>query len=260
MADNPPVKRIRRKPGEPPAGRGAESAAHRAARALRDEIVGREDGELLGGEDELMARLGVSRPTLRQAARLLEHEQVLAVRRGVKGGYYARKPDVGSVAHVAAFYLRARGTTLAETFAASQPLIEAAILRAANASEEARTRFVQATARFTPAVERPPAGAMLRDENEFIEHVLELAGNPPIELFVRILYQFGLSQTSTRFFAGHPERVSEWAEARERLAAAIAAGDAELAILLNRRRGRAMLEWMSGEYGPSATDERRGAR
>ena len=65
-------------------------------------------------------------------------------------------------------------------------------------------------------------------------------------------------QTSTRFFAGQPERVSDWAEARERIAAAIAAGDAELAILLNRRRGRAMLEWMGGEYGPSAADERRG--
>jgi len=53
---------------------GGRSAAHRAAHALREDILAREDGELLGSEDELMERLGVSRPTLRQAARLLEHE------------------------------------------------------------------------------------------------------------------------------------------------------------------------------------------
>src|SRR5262245_8952897 len=106
-----------------------ESAAHRAARVLREEILDRGDGEFLGGEEELMRRLGVSRPTLRQAARLLEQEKALLVRRGVKGGYYARRPDVGSLADAAAFYLRARGTKVWDCFAASEPLIEAAILR-----------------------------------------------------------------------------------------------------------------------------------
>jgi len=229
-----------------------ESAAHRAAHVLREQILRREDGELLGAEDELMERLGVSRPTLRQTARLLEHEQVLTVRRGVKGGYYARRPDVGSVAHVAAFYLRARGTTLPETFVAAQPLVEAAIRRAASSRDSsARARFAEAVTRLSQSSERTRAGGMLREENEFIEHVLELAASPPIELFVRILYQFGLSQTSARFFANRPDRVSEWAAERERLADAIVAGDPEMAILLNRRRGRRMTEWLAQDFGPS---------
>ena len=228
-----------------------ESAAHRAARMLREQILAREDGDFLGGEEQLMRQLGVSRPTLRQAARLLECEQALLVRRGVKGGYYARKPDVGSVADAAAFYLRARGTTLWDCFAASEPLIEAAILRAARASDPAaRARFAEANARFTPAAQRPSEEAMLRDEMEFIEHLLELAGNPPVELFVRILYQFGLSQTSMRLFAGRPHRVQQFAEARERIGDAILAGDAEIAILLKRRRLRVVITWMTEDHGP----------
>ena len=259
MADNRDrmtAKRTRRSAEARAAKKSGESAAHRAARVLRDEILRREDGELLGAEDELMERLGISRPTLRQTARMLEHEQVLTVRRGVKGGYYSRRPDVGSVAHVAAFYLRARGTTLPETFVAAQPLVEAAIFRAARSPDRsARARFESAIARLTPASEQPTTAVMLREENEFIEHVLELAASPPIELFVRILYQFGLSQTSTRFFAERPERVSDWAAARERIGEAIVAGDPEMAILLNRRRGSLMTAWLAQDVGADVAHE-----
>lgn len=39
-----------------------------------------------------------------------------------------------------------------------------------------------------------------------MERVLELSANPPIELFVQVLNQFGLSQTSTRILAHRTER------------------------------------------------------
>lgn len=47
------------------------------------------DGAAPRSEDELLERYGVSRPTLRQAARILEHEQLIDVRRGVNGGFLA---------------------------------------------------------------------------------------------------------------------------------------------------------------------------
>jgi hypothetical protein len=46
---------------------------------------------------------------------------------------------------------------------------------------------------------------MLEQQTEFMESVLELSANP-IQLFVRVLNQFGLSQTSTRILADRPER------------------------------------------------------
>lgn len=64
---------------------------------LRDEILQRDDGEWLGWEDDLVERLGVSRPTLRQAARLLEAEELLVVKRGTNGGLFARRPTTDTV-------------------------------------------------------------------------------------------------------------------------------------------------------------------
>lgn len=235
--------------------RPPRTAVQRAADALREEILSVPDGALLGSEDSLLRRLHVSRPTLRQTARLLEHEQLLSVRRGVKGGYYARTPDVGSVANVAAFHLRMRGTTLRKTFLASQPLLEEA-LRGAALSENGAAR--EAFADLADGLSRPGLdvheGVMLGEESRLIQAILELAGNPAIELMVRILYEFGLRQTGERIFADRPDRIQEWMVARDRLVAAIRDRDAEMAVLLGRRRRDVLSAWLDADLGSSAAD------
>src|SRR3546814_4941537 len=89
------------------------SAALEAASILREEILRdiKDDEWLLGSEDEVMRSLEVSRPTLRQALRLLEQEQLVSVRRGVGGGLFARRPTEEGVTHTASVYLRAAGTS-----------------------------------------------------------------------------------------------------------------------------------------------------
>src|SRR3546814_14470549 len=79
------------------------SAALEAASILREEILRdiKDDEWLLGSEDEVMRSLEVSRPTLRQALRLLEQEQLVSVRRGVGGGLFARRPTEEGVTHTA---------------------------------------------------------------------------------------------------------------------------------------------------------------
>lgn len=64
-----------------------------------------EEGQLLGSEESLLAHLGVSRATLRQAARLLEQERLLVVKRGINGGYFAARPDLASIAEAVSSYL-----------------------------------------------------------------------------------------------------------------------------------------------------------
>lgn len=71
------------------------------ARALRNDALRKPEGSLIGSEEELVERYGVSRPTLRQAASLVAQEQLVHVRRGVGGGYFTRRPDSHSVAHMA---------------------------------------------------------------------------------------------------------------------------------------------------------------
>ncbi len=76
-----------------------------AATQLRSFILEKQEGDFLGDEREVIQQLGVSRTTLRQIARLLEREGLLAVKRGANGGYYARRPNVSSVEAAVIDYL-----------------------------------------------------------------------------------------------------------------------------------------------------------
>ena len=58
-------------------------------------------GDALPSEAVLMEQFGISRPSLREAFRILESERLIEVRRGARGGARAVKPDVS----VAARYL-----------------------------------------------------------------------------------------------------------------------------------------------------------
>lgn len=73
------------------------------ARTLRAQIVTGAIGvgEPLPSEATLMDQFGISRPSLREAFRILESERLIEVRRGSRGGARAVKPDVS----VAARYL-----------------------------------------------------------------------------------------------------------------------------------------------------------
>ena len=73
--------------------------AELVAAQLRNQIVRGElrEGDALPPEAALMAQFGVSRPTLREAFRVLESEALISVRRGARGGAHVHTPD-GDVA------------------------------------------------------------------------------------------------------------------------------------------------------------------
>jgi GntR family transcriptional regulator, transcriptional repressor for pyruvate dehydrogenase complex len=103
-------------PNELTTGVRVPKAAELVAAKIRRQIV---DGELAEGtalppEAELVARYGVSRPTLREAFRILESELLVVVRRGVKGGALVRTPSVEVAARSAQALLQYRGATLAD--------------------------------------------------------------------------------------------------------------------------------------------------
>lgn len=85
-----------------------QSAVNRIAQGLRTMALGLQPGEYVGSEESLSRKFRVTGPTLRQAVRLLEHEQVIEVRRGVRGGYFADRPNIETISRVAAVYLRSR--------------------------------------------------------------------------------------------------------------------------------------------------------
>jgi GntR family transcriptional repressor for pyruvate dehydrogenase complex len=85
-------------------------------------------GDPLPNEAELTALFGVSRPTLREALRLLESDGLIEVKRGVRGGPRVRVPDVGVTARHAALLLQMRGTTL-EDLIGARLIVEPAAVR-----------------------------------------------------------------------------------------------------------------------------------
>ncbi|WP_049974444.1 FadR/GntR family transcriptional regulator [Azospirillum sp. B4] len=228
-------------------------APAQAARRMRDEILALPDGAPLGSEEELLARYGLSRPTLRQTARILEQEQLLVVRRGNGGGYYGRRPDIGAVTQAAALYLRLRQTTVRDVLDAFQLVnVEAARLAAGTPAGTDATAARADLAEFRQhLVDRLDvtylAADVVRDEVALYAVLMRMAGNPALELFHRTLFEFGQRDANLRVFQGHPDRCAHWRAGRLRMVDAILARDPEMAVLLARRQNRLMLDWVSPE-------------
>jgi DNA-binding FadR family transcriptional regulator len=86
------------------------------ARWLRRELLRSRPrpGDALPSETELRERFGVSRPTIREAVRILETQHLVKVARGAFGGARFSLPEARMVSESTGIYLQAHGTTHAE--------------------------------------------------------------------------------------------------------------------------------------------------
>lgn len=94
----------------PMASHGWQRVAELVANQLRDQILSGElaDGARLPKEDELREAYPVSKPSLREAMRILEAEGLISVRRGNMGGAVVHRPGANHVAYTLAMVLRSR--------------------------------------------------------------------------------------------------------------------------------------------------------
>ncbi|TDC80564.1 FCD domain-containing protein [Actinomadura sp. 7K507] len=84
--------------------------ADMVASVLRERIVNGElaDGEIIGPQDDLLAEFGVSKPSMREALRILESEGLITVQRGNKGGAIVHVPRTETAAQAIGLVLRTR--------------------------------------------------------------------------------------------------------------------------------------------------------
>lgn len=225
----------------------AKTAVSKVARRLRRQALSTAEGKLIGSEDDLVKKYRVSRPTLRQAAALLSQEQLLLIRRGVGGGYFARRPDFRAVTHMAAVYLQSRHTTIDEIIAAIEPInVEMAVLASKNRDSEIREQWRDFYARDQELNQSGGFRDFQKSQVEFVKLLGAACGNRVLELFVLTLYDFcGSLRPEEDMFVQRPDRVREYWARRMDLVKAIMEGDTDIAKLTSERCAKMITDWLS---------------
>jgi len=164
-------------------------AAELVAAELRRQIVRGElaDGDPLPPEPDLLARFGVSRPTLREAYRVLESEGFIIVRRGAKGGTWVRPPDREVAARYAAFTLEYRGVTVRDVYDARAALEVPSVGKLALERTNADLDVLDSALSGQEAVARDSRES-IRLHGDFHTLLVRLAGNQTLTLLNEMLH------------------------------------------------------------------------
>jgi DNA-binding FadR family transcriptional regulator len=213
----------------------AKSTIDGAAARLRKIALSKAAGARLGSEERLIARLGVSRATVRQVARLLEREGMLQVRRGLNGGYFAARPDLGTIEATVSAYLEMLHTEPEDlTIIASALWVEVLRKAARISSKAARTLAGKYLDRIKAL--RPSASFddVLQLEQAYRSAIFALINSRYIELVFQIntayaLRYFPNAPSEHNDTEAHREFVRAWRSAKLLELESILHGDPELA-------------------------------
>ncbi|WP_395106218.1 FadR/GntR family transcriptional regulator [Actinomadura sp. SCN-SB] len=203
------------------------------SRSLRRQIIRGQlqPGDPLPPETSLMEQFGVSRPTLREAFRVLESEGLITIRRGAHGGARVAAPDIDVAARYAGLILEHRGATLADVYRA------AAVIEPACARKLALKHTAADIARLRAAIDAEKAAkdrpmALVQAQDDFHALLVELAGNHTLILLGGIL-RYIVDRANSSYLAADPESSARRSNARKahrthvKLVDLIEAGNAE---------------------------------
>ena len=216
-------------------------SAELVAAQLRRQIIKGElvEGEALAPESALLEQFGVSRPTLREAFRVLEAEGLISVRRGAHGGARVHPPNDDVAARYAGLILEHRGTTVADVYQASailEPPCAALVARKRTPADVKELREVYARAE---AVKDQPL-ALLEAQDAFHQALVQLTGNQTMMVLAGMLRNIVdlANEAYVSAEASLPEQrkaALKGQRAHDRLIQLIEAGDADGAQALWRR-------------------------
>ena len=135
------------------------------------------EGDFLPNEAELMTHFGVSRPTLREAVRVLESERLVEVRRGSRTGARVRVPGPGNRRPTRRDCCSScPGATIADVMVARSGIEPMAVrLLAESGTPEAFDELDRMLAEDIPAGWQ--SGRLAETTGEFHRRVVELSGN-----------------------------------------------------------------------------------
>jgi DNA-binding FadR family transcriptional regulator len=152
------------------------------------------DGDFLPHEADLITHFQVSRPTLREAVRVLESERLVEVRRGSRTGAKVCVPGPEIVARPAGLLLALSGTTLADVMTARTAIEPAAAkLLAENGTAEAHAELRRLVEDVPRAYE---AGRLASASAQLHRRMVELSGNATLGMIAGMLHEIGERHTA----------------------------------------------------------------
>lgn len=202
------------------------SAVERIAQELRAIALKMPEGDYVGSEQSLSQQFMVSGPTLRQAIRLLEHEGLIKVRRGVHGGYYAGRANIDTLTRSAATYLYGRMKSYDEVIFCKDFLVPIMI------DDILKSDRLEVMSAYILPFHDGTTEEFISRQNGFLKVLTELIDNVVLQFFSVVLYQ-----TVGSFRVEGPAGLTEAHRDIERLRADLAQA------LLNNDRKRAIAEF-----------------
>lgn len=173
--------------------RTAELVAYTLRRMIVDGQV--KDGDHLPPETELMAHFGVSRPTLREAVRVLEAERLVEVRRGSRLGARICVPGPEIVARPAGLLLELSGATLGDVMTArisiEPPAARLLATSGTVAAHKELDKLVKGVPRAWEEGQLAAASARLH------RRLVELSGNATLGVIAGMLHEISERHTTT---------------------------------------------------------------
>ncbi len=183
----------------------APKAGELAAAHLRRQIVTGElrEGEALPSEAALMERFGISRPTLREALRILESEHIITIKRGSRGGAHVLVPDVGAAGRYAGALLQYHRTTLADLYEARAQLEAAGAEMLARKRSAADLQKLENALAEGEALVSDPLAYAEKHELQFHRLVMALVGNQTMKVLHDMLLSI-IELHNQSFLRAHP--------------------------------------------------------
>jgi len=199
------------------------------AQAIRNQIVRGDiaEGAALPSEAELMVHFGVSRPSLREAFRILESEKLITVRRGSRGGARATRPDVSVAARYLALLMQFDGVLLSDVFEARamiEPLALRLLARREN-RQEATSELLAIMDEIVPGID-----PRLRVDvwSRFYAHLFHSCGNKTLELLYGTLTGVVRSELADSILQGDEgSRSPNWKKTIDKAMSLVAEGNGD---------------------------------
>ena len=150
----------------------------------RGELV---DGDWLPTEAELIRRFGVSRPTLREAFRLLEGDSLVAIRRGPPGGARVTVPGPDAAAGLFGMVLMLAGTSIGDVWDARLTIEPAALRQLAETATDDKVAAVRRELQKVQSAANLDPATFHRAGVHFHLSLVELSGNHTLAALIGLL-------------------------------------------------------------------------